>query len=182
MKNSLKNLTSTRREDWETPKWLFDFLNGECQFNFSIDLAATKDNRLCSNYVSPENDFLKLGADGVKNNLFWFHNFDRYWCWCNPPYGPRGLSSWIKPLLEIDNIVALVPASVGAKWFTPIWQQSDVIVFLKKRLKFGNAEAGAMFDSALFLKGNLLTRDMVKELKKIGHVVTHPGIHTVGKR
>ncbi|HXS60809.1 MAG TPA: DNA N-6-adenine-methyltransferase [Candidatus Sulfopaludibacter sp.] len=37
-------------DEWRTPQWLFDELNKE--FNFDIDLCATKENSKCKNYYT----------------------------------------------------------------------------------------------------------------------------------
>ena len=46
-----------RRDDWETPKGLFDYLDS--RFDFEIDAAASKENALLSAFWTEEDDALK---------------------------------------------------------------------------------------------------------------------------
>ena len=43
-------LFSSATDEWETPQELFNELDRE--FEFTLDVCATKDNRKCSNYYS----------------------------------------------------------------------------------------------------------------------------------
>ena len=152
------NHTSTRREDWGTPKWLFDDLNEI--FNFKLDLSAREDNALCKNFISPE------------ANFFTYHNTEidsltnGGWSWCNPPYGRKGCKEWVEKLVRINNVVFLIPASVGAKWFEPVWRNADFIYFFTGRLTFEGAPSPAQFDSCLAIKGNA-TILQIFELRKM---------------
>ena len=56
------------RDDWETPKELFDLLNK--QYKFTFDCCATKNNSKC--FASTDN-FIKMGVAGRSN-------------WMNPPF------------------------------------------------------------------------------------------------
>lgn len=101
---------ANRKEDWETPRSIFDPLNAI--FKFTIDLAARKDNRLCDVWVGPGShapDFLKVTASDLRTHRGWI----------NPPYG-RHLESFtrqIKVLGDVVPIVALLPASFDVEWF-----------------------------------------------------------------
>lgn len=170
MSNNIHHDPASRREDWETPQWLFDYLNKDCNFNFAVDLAATEQNRKCTEYVDMNADFLRPTLYDMED-----------WHWCNPPYKKRGanMAKWAKALMAVPKVVVLVPASVGTKWFQPFWDNSRFIVFLRKRLYFetnGKAHpCGAPFDSALIIRGwSPLTGDAppdVYKLKAIGNVV-----------
>lgn len=72
------------RQDWTTPRILFDKLNQE--FNFEWDLAASADNKLCKNFYTKENNGLEKDWNGI--------------CWLNPPYGDKSnkMVDWIKNL------------------------------------------------------------------------------------
>jgi len=71
-KETQKVMFSSEQTDWETPDWLFDLLNSE--FEFTLDVCATKENAKTSKYITPkENALTKDWNSGV--------------CWMNPPYG-----------------------------------------------------------------------------------------------
>ena len=167
-KNECNN-KETRREDWGTPPWLFNELDGI--FDFSFDLAASEDNTKCNYYLTKDEDFLSSLHDFY---LQWFSVLVKSWCWCNPPYGKRGCEKWIDSIFLLPNTVSLIPASVGAKWFLKCWKEADAIVWLHKRLKFEGAPTGAQFDSCIVVKGKKITLGQLQELSNIG-TVTHRG-------
>jgi hypothetical protein len=135
------NSSSTRREDWCTPDWLFNKLDSI--FNFKIDLASNEENTKCGLYV---NDFFSYLNSSIKNN------YSHVWKWCNPPYN-RNIFYWINGLLSLTRTVVLLPANVGAKNFSGVWSKADAIWFLNKRLFFKGAKWCAKFDSCIAIKG-----------------------------
>jgi phage N-6-adenine-methyltransferase len=116
----------TDKDEWRTPKYLYDKLNVE--FNFTLDPAATEENALCDNFFTKEQDGLKQDWRG--------HN-----SFVNPPYSQ--LKTWVKKgydstdLSEKETtVVMLIPARTDTQaWWTYI-RWGDVR-FLKGRLKFG---------------------------------------------
>lgn len=122
-----------------TPQPLFDLLNAEFQFN--LDAAATRENRKCE-------WFLDELQDGLTRP--WFGSV-----WCNPPYG-RKLHEWCRkardeatrfyPAYDRDdlcgpcrNVVLLIPASVGTKWWHDLVLPYAEVRFVRGRLAFGDA-------------------------------------------
>jgi phage N-6-adenine-methyltransferase len=168
MSNNICNHRETRREDWGTPKWLFDALNRI--FKFSVDLAANMDNAKVERYMSLEDDFL---GGGFKKLLMTFPDvfFHEKWAWCNPPYGRSGCGKWIEQIFMVPNTVSLIPASVGAKWFRQCWTYSTCIVFLHDRLRFDGAPCAAQFDCCLVVKGESLNHGHLRDLAHLGTVV-----------
>lgn len=79
-------LFSSKTDMWETPQWLFDKLNEE--FNFDLDVCATKDNTKCVEYYTKEQDGLKQPWYGV--------------CWCNPPYG-KEIGKWVEKASKVSG-------------------------------------------------------------------------------
>jgi phage N-6-adenine-methyltransferase len=146
MPKNKANHTETRREDWGTPKDLFDKL--DAVFHFAVDLAATAENTLCPQYCSAEdgdNGFFDLTKD----------DFSRVeWHWCNPPYG-ADLERWVEEVAtKVDKAVMLIPASPGNRWWhRTLWPKANVVVFLCGRLTFEGAPSPAQFDSALIVIG-----------------------------
>lgn len=55
-------LFSSKTDDWETPKSLFDKL--DATFHFDIDVCASKENAKCAKYFTREQDGLKQDWGG----------------------------------------------------------------------------------------------------------------------
>jgi site-specific DNA-methyltransferase (adenine-specific) len=117
---------SSKRQDWETPQDLFDRLNEKYQF--TLDLAASKDNTKCESYFTEETNSL---------DKHWF--LLKGWLWLNPPYG-REVKDWVnKCNLEAElgaKIIALLPARVDTLWYHNYIYRKYYHTFLKGRLKF----------------------------------------------
>lgn len=132
--NKFKTRFNTSRQDWSTPKELFNKLNKE--FNFEWDLAAEQDNALCNKFYSKEQDGLKQKWEGV--------------CWLNPPYGDKSskMVNWIKKAYDDTQenpnliVVMLIPARTNTKWFANYIAQCCEVRFIIGRPKFGNAKDG----------------------------------------
>ena len=116
--SALKVHFSSRRNNWETPRDLFDKLNEE--FNFELDVCATSENAKCKKYYSPEEDGLKEEWKGL--------------CWMNPPYG-REIGKWMKKAYESAlagaTVVCLVPARTDTAW----WLLVEISSTLRKKNK-----------------------------------------------
>lgn len=117
-------LTSDRSE-WETPPETFEKLDEE--FNFTLDAAASVNNRLCDDYFSKENDAL-------------FQNW-RGRVFVNPPYD-RKMRVWIQKCCEevekghAELVCALIPARTDTSyWHDFIFNKAE-IRFLRARQKF----------------------------------------------
>ena len=55
-KATMQVMTSTGKDDWETPSTLFQRLDSE--FGFTIDVCATHQNTKCPRYYTEEDDGL----------------------------------------------------------------------------------------------------------------------------
>lgn len=99
----------------------------------TVDLAATSDNAVCENYITPEEDTFKanwiqrIGLNGIG--------------WLNPEYS--WILPWAKKCRDVAvclplraSILFLVPASVGSNWFEQYVAYDSRIIFLKPRLTF----------------------------------------------
>jgi len=131
---------SSKKMDWETPQDFFDELDKE--FEFNLDVCASKENKKCHNYFSKENDALKQDWNLIGND----------WKWMNPPYG-REIGKWIKKASEERKVVALIPARTDTKYFHEyIYNKPNVeIRFIKGRLKFSGAKSSAPFPSMIVI-------------------------------
>lgn len=112
------------KDEWRTPKWLFDALDNE--FRFILDPAATENNTLCEWYFDKEEDGLRSP---------WFGNV-----FVNPPYSQ--LKKWVEKGYEearnnkkVERVVMLVPARSDTQaWWRYI--RLGEVRFLPGRLKF----------------------------------------------
>ena len=53
---TIKAMTSTGKDDWETPAWLFNQLNAE--FHFTLDPCCTHETAKCPKHYTPEENGL----------------------------------------------------------------------------------------------------------------------------
>ena len=131
-------LFSSKTDNWETPKDLFDELDRE--FHFTLDACATECNAKVARFFSPEDDGLKQAWSGT--------------VWCNPPYG-REVGKWVRKALFAHlggaTIVMLLPARTDTKWFHDYIYNRAEIRFVKGRLKFGNSKNSAPFPSMVVI-------------------------------
>lgn len=79
-----KGLMTSKTDEWATPQAFFDELNKE--FNFELDVCATKENAKCAKYFTKKQDGLA-------------QNWDNLRVWMNPPYG-REIGKWVKKASE----------------------------------------------------------------------------------
>lgn len=125
---------SSAREDWATPRHVFDALDAE--FGFRLDAASFDENALVDDHFTPhENALWRSWAPGP--------------VFLNPPYGRR-IGEWIeKSWREAGQgvtVVLLLPARTDTRWFHDYCMAGE-IRFIKGRLKFGGATVSAPFPS-----------------------------------
>jgi site-specific DNA-methyltransferase (adenine-specific) len=136
-------LYNSKKDEWPTPFETFASL--DCRFHFQLDPCATAENAKCKKFFTKEDDGL-------------IQNWKKYRVFCNPPFTRGQAGKWARKAYEAAQVgalvVLLVPARTGTKWFQD-WVQSkaDELVFLRGRLKFGDAENSAPFDSAIAVYG-----------------------------
>lgn len=138
-------LYSSKKVEWETPQPIFDFINKE--WHFDVDVCALPENAKCDTYYTPDQDGLKQIWLGV--------------CWMNPPYG-RDIAKWMRKAYNTaksnhGTVVALVHARTDTKWWHDYAMKATYIIFIKGRLKFGNAATSCPFPSCfvIFEKGKV---------------------------
>ena len=149
MKTAL--MFSTGKDDWQTPPDLYAELNAE--FNFDIDLAASRDNTLSETFYTERCSAF---------DACWSLNLE--FCavgFCNPPYS-RGLQGKFiaKAASERRNgftTVMLLPARTDTRAFhSHVWcaqthkpREGVEVRFLPGRIKFVGAKHGAPFPSMI---------------------------------
>lgn len=138
-----KGMYTSSGEEWGTPQTLFNRLNKE--FNFTLDICASKENAKCPKYYTKEEDALKQEWGGV--------------IWMNPPYG-RKIGNWVKKAKEAATqgkatVVCLLPARTDTAWWHDYAMKANEIRLIRGRLKFGDGKGSAPFPSAIvvFKKG-----------------------------
>ena len=131
---------SSKTDNWATPQDFFDELKKE--FDFTLDPCASEENHKCEKYFTKEDDGLSQdwGGDCV---------------FCNPPYG-REIGRWVRKAYEEGHkentvVVMLIPARTDTKYFHDYIMHRAEVRFVKGRLKFGGAAAGAPFPSMLVI-------------------------------
>lgn len=115
----MKNRNLDHKDDWETPKYLYDELDKE--FNFDFDPCPLNLN------ITDENNGLKIEW-GERNFI-------------NPPYSRKLKEAFVIRAIEMSKkgklCVMLLPVSTSTKLFHDyIKPYANEIRFLKGRVKF----------------------------------------------
>ena len=138
-------LKTSNKQTWETPQWLFDRVNSI--YNFTLDCCAEHETAKVDNYFTKEDDCLTKDWSGV--------------VWCNPPYN-REQGLFIRKAMDeyhlgnVSSVVCLIPSRTDTKiWHDVIFKYASQIIFIKGRLRFGDATENAPFPSALFIFGEV---------------------------
>ncbi len=117
------------KDSWQTPIEIFRHLNAE--FEFTLDVASSKDNTLCSVYIDEAEDALS-SVEWCRTN------------WCNPPYSNIG--PWVDKAIEQyklgNTTVMLVPSDTSVKWFRKAFISCNEVRFISGRISFISAGTG----------------------------------------
>lgn len=133
---------SSQTDQWATPQAVFDWLDGHLG-PYDLDAAADSTNHKCANYIGSDVDALTVPWSGSR-------------VWLNPPYG-RGLGRWATKAIEeidagnCDSITILVPARTDTNWFIDLADKAHRIIFVKRRLRFGDGSRDAPFPTAILV-------------------------------
>jgi len=110
----MKNRNLNHKDDWKTPKWLYDKLNRE--FNFDFDPCPL------------HSDFDGLQIEWKDRNFI------------NPPYSRKLKEAFIRKAFDESKkgklCVMLLPVSTSTKIFHEVIYHNAEIRFLKGRVKF----------------------------------------------
>lgn len=139
---------SSAYDAWTTPVDLARVLADAVGGLFDIDVASAG----AKHSPIPARRYFTMAEDGLA----------QAWtgaCFMNPPYG-KGMSVWTgKAVSEVERgnarlVVGLLPANTDTGyWHDHIESGSTYRRFLRGRLKFGNAKAGATFGSVVVVWG-----------------------------
>jgi phage N-6-adenine-methyltransferase len=134
-----QGMFSSNTDLWATPWDFFEKLDDE--FDFNLDVCATKENAKCRNFYDKETN----GLDQP-----WLGN-----CWMNPPYG-REIGKWVKKAYEESHkgatVVCLLPARTDTRWWHDYCMKGEIRL-VRGRLKFGDSTNSAPFPSAVVIFG-----------------------------
>ena len=113
------------KDEWGTPKKLFDLLNRE--FGFTVDAAADSLSTKCTKFWSKIDDGLK-------------QNWKNERVFVNPPYSKRQIVQWVMKAFAERNyaevIVMLIPVRTDRKYFHDYIADHAEIRFIKGRVHF----------------------------------------------
>jgi site-specific DNA-methyltransferase (adenine-specific) len=123
-------LFSSATGKWATPRELYSELDAE--FGFTLDPCPMDDAERI------------MDTDGLARSWSGHRVF------CNPPYG-REVWRWLDKAREADVAVFLLPSRTDTQWFHDYALKADDIRFVRGRLRFGEAKAGAPFPSVILV-------------------------------
>lgn len=131
------NTPPEQRDSWRTPPALFAALNEE--FNFQMDAAATAENRLCSLFISEEENTLISSWPQAMG-------YGDGYVWLNPPYSDIGpfvdKAASENKWGQIGSVV-LLPADTSVGWFRQAIDSASEVRFITGgRLAFINPVSG----------------------------------------
>lgn len=142
-----KAIMTSDKQDWETPKELFDKLNNE--FNFELDAFASDKNAKCKHYFTEQDDSFRQDWTKYKSIFI------------NPPYTSKVQDEVLKKINDTISsdwngvIVLLIPARTDTRrWHDYIFNKADDIRFLRGRLRFevnGVPKGASTFPSAVIV-------------------------------
>ena len=122
------NRFQSKRQTYETPEDLFRPIADE--FGFTLDVAASSENKKCAEFFDEAVNGLAQPWRGV--------------CWCNPPY--REQSKWVKKAFAEAQAgrattVILLPARTNTGWWHDFCMKGE-IRFIRGRPKFAGCKHG----------------------------------------
>lgn len=129
MSTENKSFTPESIKDlWQTPQAIFDHYDK--RFEFTCDVAADEDNKLCDEYFGEKSNALHQAGWGGVN-------------WCNPPYSK--ILPWVEKAVLFAKIykqttVMLIPADTSVKWFKLAYENCTECHLISGRISFINAE------------------------------------------
>lgn len=130
----------SKKDLWQTPEELFLAL--DIEFDFDLDVCASKENALCDLYFSEERCALKYD---------WVNPVDDYSvagiraAFINPPYSKTkefmGMALWNAKQFNM-TVVALVNANTDTGWFADAAKTANEIRLITGRVGFVKPDGG----------------------------------------
>lgn len=150
MNNAL--MFSKASDEWSTPQGVYDTLHAE--FAFDVDAAASAENHKAPFWFGLDHPYQK---DALA--MEWFPYGKMFWL--NPPYSKcrEFIAKAAQQATKGCTTVCLVPSRTDTRWWHEhVWDHKKhaprpgvEVQFIKGRLKFGGATAGAPFPSVVII-------------------------------
>ncbi len=119
------NTPKSEKDSWQTPKDIFKALSRE--FDFRIDVCASKENALCEHFFTEEDSALENSWSSVGGFFI------------NPPYS-QTQEFLREAALQAEEFnltgVALVNANTDTKWFADAFKSANEIRLISGRVAF----------------------------------------------
>lgn len=123
------NVRTVQSDEWQTPAWMFDALDGE--FGFTMDGASTDANALVTRHST------------LERPLWW--TGERVYC--NPPYSD--IMTFVKLAFTAQLAVLVLPVRTDSDWHRVLCESGRVeLRYWRKRVKF--LRDGVEIDSPRF--------------------------------
>jgi len=147
------------RDLWATPKWLFDWLNNE--YNFDIDLASNAENAKCYYHLTEKDDALNTDWMDYAVSIP-LSDATLPIGFLNPPYSK--IAPWVhQAISEMDDgfsTVMVIPCPNGESYYEEVFNRATRITFIHGRISF---EASCDYEKIVKVKGK---PDKVIKIKK----------------
>lgn len=135
------NNFNSDKVEYSTPISLFNLLAQE--FDFEIDVCASKENAKVNTYWTIEDDALKQD---------WIGN-----CWMNPPFSKQ-LNKWVKKAWQDSKKfngtkVCLIPVRSNTKWWEEVIKDAEVR-FIIGEVNFNDEERGLWLPMCILIFGD----------------------------
>jgi len=120
---------SSLRQDWATPRALFEILDRE--FRFALDACATAETACCARWF--EREALLPESSWAPGPV-----------WMNPPF--RGIAAWVERACREARagvvVVCLLPSRTDTSWWHDYVMPFGELRFLRGRLSFDDRRRG----------------------------------------
>jgi phage N-6-adenine-methyltransferase len=128
-------------DEWETPRYIFDWIQSQLPFRLVLDVAASDTNRKCKSYYTEKQNGLSQDWK-YKLELLSLIYGNKIGVWCNPPYSDP--EPWVAKICEEKCYGAfLLPADASTVWFHKGVIGKAEIRFIKGRISFDGAKKGS---------------------------------------
>jgi hypothetical protein len=119
--------------EWYTPPYIFEAM--EIQF----DLDPASPGKEIVPWIPAETHYTENGLEKEwKGTVF-----------LNPPYGRENLPPWLNKFVAHGNGVVLVPDRTSTKWWQKLAKNSDLILYLNKKIPFVHSIEGHVGSCAI---------------------------------
>ncbi len=132
MSTYVSHFKGARKQNWTTPRSMFDALDAE--YRFTLDGASEDGNALLAKALTRDDILVSWAGERV---------------FCNPPW--NRIPEFIELAAFADLAVLLVPARVNARWFHRALALGAVVRFFLGRPRFGDGKGSSPVDCLLLV-------------------------------